>query len=55
MREHHVLIPVRMDDGTTKIFKGFRVMHNDARGPRKEAFVFTLRKLQIPSAPLQCG
>jgi len=40
MREHHVLIPVRMDDGTTKIFKGFRVMHNDARGPAKGGIRF---------------
>jgi glutamate dehydrogenase (NAD(P)+) len=24
-----------MDDGTTKVFKGIRVQHNDARGPYK--------------------
>ena len=24
MREYHFLIPVRMDDGSTKVFKGFR-------------------------------
>jgi len=30
-----VSIPVRMDDGTLKIFKGFRVRHNDSRGPTK--------------------
>jgi hypothetical protein len=35
MREHHVALPVRMDDGTTKVFKGIRVQHNDARGPYK--------------------
>jgi glutamate dehydrogenase (NAD(P)+) len=35
MREHSVAIPVRMDDGKTKIFRGFRVQHNDARGPCK--------------------
>jgi len=40
LREHHVLIPVRMDDGTTKVFKGFRVMHNDARGPAKGGIRF---------------
>ncbi len=40
IREHHVLIPVRMDDGSTKIFKGFRVMHNDARGPAKGGIRF---------------
>jgi glutamate dehydrogenase len=30
-----VNIPVRMDDGTMKSFKGFRAMHNDAVGPTK--------------------
>ncbi|MFN3762009.1 MAG: Glu/Leu/Phe/Val family dehydrogenase [Anaerolineae bacterium] len=35
MRELHVTIPVRMDDGTVKIFHGFRVQYNDARGPTK--------------------
>jgi glutamate dehydrogenase (NAD(P)+) len=27
--------PVRMDDGTTRVFRGFRVQHNEARGPVK--------------------
>ncbi len=40
MRELHVLIPVRMDDGTVKIFKGFRVQYNDARGPCKGGIRF---------------
>ncbi|MCK4421179.1 Glu/Leu/Phe/Val dehydrogenase, partial [candidate division WOR-3 bacterium] len=35
MRELHVTIPVKMDDGTTKVFQGFRVQYNDARGPTK--------------------
>ena len=35
MRELHVTIPVRMDDGTTKVFQGFRVQYNDSRGPTK--------------------
>ena len=35
MRELHVTLPVKMDDGTTKIFHGFRVQYNDARGPCK--------------------
>lgn len=30
-----VSIPVRMDDGSQKIFSGFRVQHNNARGPYK--------------------
>lgn len=35
MRELHVSIPVKMDNGTVKVFKGFRVQYNDARGPCK--------------------
>lgn len=35
MRELHVLIPVKMDDGSTRIFRGFRVQYNDACGPTK--------------------
>lgn len=35
MRELQVTLPVRMDDGTVKIFHGFRVQYNDARGPTK--------------------
>ncbi|CAM4502487.1 glutamate dehydrogenase [Paenibacillus endophyticus] len=30
-----VRIPVRMDDGTTKVFTGYRSQHNDAVGPTK--------------------
>jgi len=35
MREFHFSIPIRMDDGSMQVFKGFRVQHNDARGPAK--------------------
>jgi glutamate dehydrogenase (NAD(P)+) len=35
LRELHVTLPVRMDDGTVKIFHGFRVQYNDSRGPTK--------------------
>jgi len=35
MQEHHFSIPVRMDNGTKRIFRGFRILHNDARGPAK--------------------
>ena len=34
-REIHVSIPVKMDNGTTKVFQGFRVQYNTARGPAK--------------------
>jgi glutamate dehydrogenase/leucine dehydrogenase len=30
-----IAVPVRMDDGTTRIFEGIRVQHNDARGTFK--------------------
>jgi glutamate dehydrogenase len=40
MREYHISIPVKMDDGTTKIFRGFRVQHNDSRGPAKGGIRF---------------
>lgn len=38
--EHHVRIPVRMDDGTVKTFSGFRVQYNNARGPCKGGIRF---------------
>ena len=34
-REVHVSLPIKMDDGTVRVFKGFRVQYNDARGPNK--------------------
>lgn len=35
LRELHVRLPITMDDGATRIFRGFRVQYNDARGPTK--------------------
>jgi len=35
MREHHFSIPLRRDQGDVTILRGFRVVHNDARGPGK--------------------
>ena len=40
MREMHVSIPVKMDDGVTRIFEGFRVQYNDACGPTKGGIRF---------------
>jgi glutamate dehydrogenase (NAD(P)+) len=40
MREHRVAVPVRMDDGSTTVFDGIRVQHNDARGPFKGGIRF---------------
>jgi glutamate dehydrogenase/leucine dehydrogenase len=34
-RELTVNFPVRMDDGTIKTFTGYRIQHNNARGPTK--------------------
>jgi len=40
LREYGFAIPVRMDDGRVKVFRGFRVQHNDARGPAKGGIRF---------------
>ena len=40
LREFHFSIPVRMDDGQVKVYQGFRVQHNDARGPSKGGIRF---------------
>ncbi|MGA9750527.1 MAG: Glu/Leu/Phe/Val dehydrogenase [Acidobacteriota bacterium] len=40
LREYHFNIPVRMDDGSYKVFHGFRIQHNDARGPCKGGIRF---------------
>jgi glutamate dehydrogenase (NAD(P)+) len=34
-RELTVHFPVKMDDGTVNVFTGFRIVHNDSRGPSK--------------------
>ena len=39
-REYSFLIPIRMDDGSHRVFRGFRVQHNDARGPSKGGIRF---------------
>jgi glutamate dehydrogenase len=40
MREFTFRIPVRMDKGPLQFFQGFRVQHNDARGPNKGGIRF---------------
>jgi glutamate dehydrogenase (NAD(P)+) len=35
MREFHFRMPVKMDNGETQIFNGFRVQYNNSRGPTK--------------------
>ena len=39
-REFKFQIPVRMDDGTIRVFFGYRVQHSDARGPAKGGIRF---------------
>jgi glutamate dehydrogenase len=40
LREYHFSIPVRMDDGQMKVFRGYRIQHNDSRGPCKGGIRF---------------
>ena len=40
MREYSFRIPVRMGTGALQFFQGFRVQHNDARGPNKGGIRF---------------
>ncbi len=39
-REFKFQIPVRMDDGSWQVFFGYRVQHNDSRGPTKGGIRF---------------
>ena len=40
-REVTVQVPVRMDDGSLKVYVGYRVQHNGARGPAKGGIRFS--------------
>lgn len=40
VRELHVTLPIRMDDGMTRVFRGYRVQYNDSRGPTKGGIRF---------------
>lgn len=46
MREYAFAIPIRMDDGKHRVFRGFRVQHNDARGPCKGGIRFHPQETQ---------
>jgi len=39
-REFKFMIPVHMDDGTIRVFFGYRVQHSDVRGPAKGGIRF---------------
>ncbi len=36
-----VNLPVKMDDGTVKMFRGYRVQHNNSRSPYKEGIRYS--------------
>jgi glutamate dehydrogenase (NAD(P)+) len=40
LREYSFAVPVRLDNGSCRVFRGFRVQHNDARGPSKGGIRF---------------
>jgi glutamate dehydrogenase (NAD(P)+) len=42
MHDNEIIVsfPVKMDDGTTKIFKGYRIQHNNLLGPYKGGLRF---------------
>jgi len=40
LRELHVSLPVRMDDGSTRVFRAYRVQYNDAKGPTQGGIRF---------------
>ena len=40
MHEFHLSLSLRMDDDSVKVFQGFRVQHNNARGPVKGGIRF---------------
>ena len=52
-RELKVAIPVRMDDGTTKVFEGYRVQHSTSRGPAKAESVSIRQSILTRSGPWQ--
>ena len=55
MREFRFQISVRMDDGSNRVFMGYRVQHNDARGPNKGGIRFHPTRPWTPCAPWPCG
>ena len=55
LREYHFSIPIKMDDGTSKVFRGFRVQHNDARGPGKGGIRFHPQETIDTVRRFQCG
>ena len=38
--EHHVSVPIELDNGEMAVFTGYRIQHNSARGPMKGGLRF---------------
>ena len=38
--EHHVTVPIELDNGEMAVFAGYRIQHNSARGPMKGGLRF---------------
>jgi glutamate dehydrogenase (NAD(P)+) len=49
-KEFHFRIPVRMDDGSVRLFHGLRVQHNNARVLTKAACASTIRNVDASRA-----
>src|SRR5688572_20155115 len=41
-RQIFVHLPVRMDDGSTKVFEGYRIIHSTALGPSKGGIRYSM-------------
>ena len=50
-REMAVSIPLRRDDGSTEVLRGYRVQHNFSRGPAKGGVRFSLCLLYTSPSP----
>ncbi len=54
-REYTVNFPVHMDDGSVRVFTGYRVQHNVSRGPAKGGPRSIPRPTSTTSEPWRCG
>ncbi len=43
-RQVEISVPVRKDDDSIQIFRGYRVQHNNVRGPYKGGILYRIRK-----------
>jgi len=54
-REFMIHFPVKMDDGSVRVFKGYRVHHNLTRAPPRVASATTRTSTSTRSRPSRCG